>query len=332
VFYHGRGIRGNAGHKARENLVMSEAEKNQANEPAAPNFATAAEPYARTLFLGPEGLRPGWGFTFYVAMYYPLQVLAVELAWSPVFGRSRLRSELIEELGITLAAVIPSLILARVERRAWAGYGMPLRRAFGKLFWTGAVWGFAGITLLLATMRGIKVFSFGDLALHGARIVEFGGFWGAMFLLVALSEEFRFRGYPQFTLARGVGFWPAATALSAAFGMIHLGNEGESWAGVASAIAIGLFFCFTLRRVGNLWFAVGFHAAWDWGQTFLYSVPDSGMVERGHLLSSSLHGPAWLTGGSVGPEGSPLCLVVIAVIWIGFDKAYPRAAIGKNSI
>ena len=63
----------------------------------------------------------------------------------------------------------------------------------------------------------------------------------------------------------------------------------------------------------------------DWGETFLYSVPDSGTVEPGHLLSSSLHGPDWLSGGSVGPEGSVLCFVVIALVWVVFDRAYPRA-------
>jgi uncharacterized protein len=93
---------------------------------------------------------------------------------------------------------------------------------------------------------------------------------------------------------------------------------------------IGFFFCLTLRRTGSLWFAVGFHAAWDWGETFFYSVPDSGMVAPGHLLSSSLRGADWLGGGSVGPEGSVFCLVVIAVLWIAFDRIYPKAAVCWN--
>src|SRR6202158_2805443 len=145
-----------------------------------------------------------------------------------------------------------------------------------------------------------------------------------MFLLVGLFEEFLLRGYTQFTLARGIGFWPAAVVMSCLFGLIHRGNEGEQWPGLLAAAFIGFFFCLTLRRTGNLWFAVGFHAAWEWGETFFYSVPDSGMVSPGHLLSSSLRGPQWLSGGSVGPEGSVLCFVVIALVWISFDRIYPR--------
>src|SRR5947209_19748976 len=101
-----------------------------------------------------------------------------------------------------------------------------------------------------------------------------------------------------------------------AFGGIHFWNPGENWIGLSGASVIGLFFWLTLRRTGNLWFAVGFHASWDWGETFFYSVPDSGMVSPGHLLSSSWRGPDWLSGGPVGPEGSMLCLLVIALVWI----------------
>ncbi len=78
----------------------------------------------------------------------------------------------------------------------------------------------------------------------------------------------------------------------------------------------GLFFCLLLRKSGNLWMPIGFHLAWDWGQTFFYGVPDSGIVVPGHLFQSTFSGSEWLTGGSVGPEGSWLCTMLFAVMWI----------------
>jgi hypothetical protein len=147
---------------------------------------------------------------------------------------------------------------------------------------------------------------------------------------VGFFEEFLMRGYSQFTLTRAMGFWPAAVLLSCMFGLIHMRNGGEQWPGLLAAAAIGFFFCLTLRRTGNLWFAVGFHAAWDWGETFFYSVPDSGTIFPGHLLKSSFHGPAWLTGGRVGPEGSVLCFLVIAVTWVAFARAYPTVKYGTE--
>ena len=292
--------------------------------PPGPDFAVATQPsYARTLFLGPEGLRPGWGLVFYAVMFYPLQRLAVDLASSRDFGASGLWSMMLEELGRLVSAVIPAVVLARIERRSWKAYGLPGAQAFGRLFWLGSLWGFAAISLLMVVLYGLHAYAFGNAALHGARLARFAVFWAVMFLLVGLFEEFWIRGYLQFTLARGIGFWPAAVALSCAFGLIHLENGGEQWSGLLAAASIGFFFCLTLRRTGNLWFAVGFHAAWDWGETFFYSVPDSGSVWPGHLLGSSLRGPEWLSGGSVGPEGSVLCFVVIALTWIAFDRMYP---------
>lgn len=291
-----------------------------------PSFDAATQPsYVYTLFLGPGGLRPGWGFAFYVLISYLLQRMAAQLAWSRDFGASGLWSAMLEEFGMFVAAVVPSLLLARVENRPWSVYGLPPRLAFGKLFWLGMIWGFAGISLLMLALSGLHVFTFGHMVLHGARLARFAAFWAFMFLLVGFFEEFLLRGYTQFTLARGIGFWPAAVALSCTFGLIHLRNGGEQWAGLLAAACIGFFFCLTLRRTGTLWFAVGFHAAWDWGETFFYSVPDSGGVWPGHLLSSSLHGSAWLSGGTVGPEGSVMCFVVIALAWIAFDRIYPLA-------
>ncbi len=311
---------------------MADLETNQSHDSVSspiagssvPEFAAASAPsYARTLFLGPDGLRPGWGLALYALIFFALQRLAVQVAWSRDLGASGLWSMLLEEFGSLLAAVIPAILLARVEHRDWGAYGLPGKQAFRLRFWGGAIWGFGAISLLMFALYGLHSFSLGHLVLHGARLVRFAVFWAVMFLLVGLFEEFLLRGYTLFTLARGVGFWPAALALSCAFGLIHLRNGGEQWPGILAAACIGLFFCLTLRRTRSLWFAVGFHAAWDWGETFFYSVPDSGMVSPGHLLSSSIRGPDWLSGGSVGPEGSVLCFVVIAVVWILFAKTHP---------
>jgi membrane protease YdiL (CAAX protease family) len=305
--------------------IEVDAERDPEAQPvAAPDFSAASSSsYAHTLFFDSDGLRPGWGFAFFLVAFLALQHVSSELAWSRDLGASGLWSQLIEECGNFLAVLIPSLVLARIEHRHWGAYGLPIKRAFGKLFWIGIAWGFVAISVLMLILYGFHSFVFGHIVLHGVRLARFAAFWALMFLLVGLFEEFLLRGYPQFTLARGMGFWPGAIALSCAFGLIHLRNGGENWRGVLAAAAIGLFFCLTLRRTGNLWFAVGFHASWDWGETFFYSVPDSGMTSPGHLLSSHWRGPDWLSGGPVGPEGSVFCFLVIALIWIAFARLYP---------
>jgi membrane protease YdiL (CAAX protease family) len=93
----------------------------------------------------------------------------------------------------------------------------------------------------------------------------------------------------------------------------------------------GLFACFTLRRTGNLWFAIGLHAAADYAETFLYSVPDSGMLAQGHLLNSSFHGPRWLTGGSIGPEGSIFDFLLFLISFVVFSWFYPGGKFDRES-
>ena len=290
-----------------------------------------AEPFPlqHSILIGPSGLRAGWRLAIYFASFYFL-TYATSFIIAPLLMRlpdNRLQTPyllLIEDCIGLFAATLPAVFLGRLEQRPFSAYGLPPVRAFGKNFWIGTVWGLASLTLLLGAMRALGVFYFGGIAVHGVRLLKFAAFWGLLFLVVALYEEFLSRGYTQFTLAEGIGFWPAALLISMVFGGSHLSNPGESWAGAAGAGLIGLFWCFTLRRTGSLWFGIGMHAAWDWGESFLYAVPDSGIVVPGHLFKSSFHGPDWLTGGPVGPEGSVLLIILVAGLWAVFNWMYPE--------
>lgn len=280
------------------------------------------------IFLGPHGVRLGWR----IALYLLLAVVIEEVfRWlgASIFqhrhGAVRLWHDFYTECSLAIAAIAPAILLARVENRSAGDYGLPRREAFGRNFWVGVVWGFVSITALLVLMYAMGAYSFGSFALHGGRVARFALFWAGFFLAVGFFEEFLLRGYLLFAIGERTGFWVAAIGLSALFGAIHLGNSGETFIGALGAALIGLFFCFTLRRTGSLWFAVGFHASWDWGETFFYGVPNSGTTEPGHLLSPTLHGKAWLSGGTVGPEASVMLLVVLAAMWGLFHRQYREA-------
>jgi membrane protease YdiL (CAAX protease family) len=145
------------------------------------------------------------------------------------------------------------------------------------------------------------------------------------FLLVGFFEEFALRGYPQFTLTTGLGFWPAAVITSILFASGHLHNEGENLVGVFEIVLIALFLCLALRRTGNLWFAIGWHMAFDWGESYFYSTPNSGIHAVGHLFNASLTGSKWLSGGTVGPEASVFDLIVTVAGIFLLAKVYPQA-------
>jgi hypothetical protein len=275
---------------------------------------------ARLIFFGQNGIRAGWRLLLYLLFVAAVIGVLFHFAvhappWRvPAF---RLGEFLPRELIAVFATLTAAGIMAKIEHRPFGSYGLPWKRGFGVRFCEGAVWGFAAMTVILLILRAGHAFSFGSAQLHGRPFVFYAAGWAVYFLAVGLYEEFTFRGYPQFTLTTGMGFWPAALLLSALFGAGHLANPGENLLGVFQVFLTGLLFCFSLWRTGDLWFAVGLHGAWDWAETFFYGVPNSGLSGPGHFLNPTFHGPKWLTGGSAGPEGSAVTLLV-EIAMIGF--------------
>jgi membrane protease YdiL (CAAX protease family) len=286
------------------------------------------------IFLNDEELRTIWRVLlyglFWITFSFGLDLLAIELfgySANPISPQRVLREDFLS----FLAAFGAALAMAKLERRPVDVYGLPRKQAFGKLFWLGCLLGLVEVSLLLGSIAAFGGYSFGPVSLHGLEIARWGGLWFVAFVAVGLSEEYLFRGYPQYTLARGIGFWPAAILLSFLFGAGHLWNPGESYVGAAGVIATGLLFAFTLRRTGNLWLAVGWHAAFDFGETFLYSVPDSGMLFEHHLSNATMHGPEWLTGGTVGPEGSVFSFLTMGIMAIAVHFLFPARETVKET-
>lgn len=119
-------------------------------------------------------------------------------------------------------------------------------------------------------------------------------------------------------------FWQAAWVTSTLFGFVHTSNGGENWVGIFSAAAIGFVFCVSIRVTGSAWWAIGCHAGWDWAETYFYGTADSGLVPRGHFLTTTPAGnPLW-SGGSDGPEGSLLIVGILVLFLLWLVAVYGR--------
>jgi membrane protease YdiL (CAAX protease family) len=292
-----------------------------------------------SIFIGPNGLRAGWRLLIFVGIFLLLLWatgwVMRDLLPPPRTGIVAWNFLLLREVVSLGCVLLAAFVMSRIEHRDFGQYGLPGRRAFGRNFWVGCIWGAVSVTVLIVWIWAAHGYSFGTVALHGKSLAFYSFTWLVGFIFVGLFEEFTTRGYAQFTLTTGIGFWPAAVILSGVFGGLHLSNPGEAWVGGLSAGLIGLFFALTLRRTGDLWFAVGFHALFDYGETFAFSVPNSGIRFPGVLLNSSFHGPRWITGGSVGPEGSVFIFVLIGALFVVFDRVYRKVnypAVEKHSV
>ena len=290
-------------------------------------------PKRNIVFLNDRGLRAGWRLLIYVALiicllFGLLMPLARKLQPQPATGQGALSPIILaiaEALGFLLF-LLAAFIMSRIERRNTGVYGLPLKgaRVFERFIIGYLFWGFLPLYVCLLVLHMFHAYDFGGLALHGADIWVWGAKWLVVFIMVGLSEEFLLRGYSLYTLADGIGFWPAAIFMAVLFGLGHAGNGGETRIGLIATVVFALFASTTLRYTGNLWLAVGAHAGWDWGQSFFFGVNDSGIQAEGHLLNPSVHGPVWLSGGTAGPEGSIVTLILWVLITLLFAVLYRK--------
>ena len=283
------------------------------------------------VFTNAGGLRAGWSVLLFVATFlltdlllswllHPLLLAVRHTSGAGNQGAMPLGFACLVEGMQLVGAFSATLLMARLEQQPLAAYGYQGSHRLLR-FVAGIACGFAAISALVLVLWKTGLLSLDGRLLHGSAIWTHAAGWAGFFLIVAFFEESLLRGYLQFTLTRGLGFWWGAILLSFVFGFSHGTNRGESPVGLLSAGAIGLVFCLSLWYTGSLWWAVGFHAAWDWGESYFYGTSDSGMLVQGHLFAEHPLGRAVLSGGATGPEGSLLVLplvVLMALVMTGY--------------
>ena len=323
---------------------------------AEPTPAPPAPSRFEWIFFGKDGLRAGWSLLIYIALLAAV-FACVNLVGHAVHppppkgaktpaGPSSVPLMATNEALAFISIFLVTWIMSKIERRPNGVYGLGGSRKVAHLL-AGLMWGVTCISILVATLMMTGLLVVEGRLLFGAEIIHYGAMWLAVFVLVGFLEEYLMRGYLLYTLSRGLsglyqwalkterhatlGFWTSAVALSILFGLGHRGNPGESPIGLLSAGSAGMVFCYSLWRTGSLWWAIGFHAAWDWGQSFLYGVADSGVLVPHRLLATHPVGRPILSGGSTGPEGSILVVVILALACLIIYLTLPRVQTGHNS-
>lgn len=305
------------------------------------------------IFIGKDGLRAGWSLLIFIALFAAL-IYSANFIGHKFYPRaprtantstdiSPLRGFISESIPFFITLLV-TWIMSKIERRPISVYGFGDDRKRSH-FLAGLAWGIVCLSLLVLTLLKTGLLVIDSRVLYGSDILRYGAIWLLGFLLVGLFEEYLTRGYVQYTLTRGLagfyewafktrhsaalGFWTAALILSIAFGLGHSNNPGESPIGLLSAGMGGLVFCFSLWQTGSLWWAIGFHTSWDWAQSFLYGVADSGLMVQHHLLATHAVGKPILSGGTTGPEGSIFIVAILPVISLIILFTLPRTHYGK---
>ena len=325
-------------------------------EPIPPTeLAPSAQPSTlRKIFMGKDGLRAVWSMLIFIALLVAIGFCANFIGHKlyPSAANGPKPGSEVPSIFLVTGELIPFLILlfvtwimSKIERRPNSIYGLGGSRKLPHFF-AGLVWGVICLSLLVLILVKTGLLVIDSRLLFGSDALRYGAIWLLGFLLVGLFEEYLVRGYLQYTLTRGLagfyqwafktrhsaalGFWTSAVLFSILFGLGHGKNPGESPIGLLSAGLAGLLFCFSLWRTGSLWWAIGFHTSWDWAQSFLYGVADSGMMAQHHLLATHPVGKPILSGGATGPEGSIFIVAVLALACLIIVFSLPRAQYGDT--
>lgn len=279
----------------------------------------------------PAAIRPGWGIALFLLINVGIALALFALAVVVVVaiklsGANLLKSGapafapdapppwivILIEAPTLIIAMGATLVMGRIERRPLADYGFAVRGAAPRLV-QGLAAGAALMAVLIGLMWALHAIELRPARLGLGAAAGWGALWAVAFFLIGATEEIAVRGYLLQTVARGLGFRWAAAISSVVFMALHLPNPGEGPFGLLQVCLIGLVFCFSIWRTGALWWAIGFHAAWDFTQSYIFGVADSGMVSPGALLIARASGPPWLSGGATGPEGSMLMFAILAL-------------------
>ena len=206
---------------------------------------------AQWIFIGEHGLRAGWSALIFVAIFIVLELL-YGVTVGPFF-RSRMDMHaplgpgiaILQEIIQLILMLVATAIMAQIEKRKIVVYGYSGSARFSRFIY-GLLWGIIAISVLIGILWKGHLLAFDGSPLSGFSVWKYAAAWAFFFLIVGLFEESLLRGYLQYTLSRGIGFWWAALLLSKAFALGRLGNGGESVLRIAEVCTAGLVFWLSL--------------------------------------------------------------------------------------
>lgn len=208
--------------------------------------------------------------------------------------------------------LITWLMRVKANKAPWSGMALPRPRWLRLLL--GLISGFAvilvasGIEYWLGWLHFVRI----DTGLHrGLSKIWWMVLAWAPSLAVGFTEELAFRGYVFQTLGERMPVWVAGLSMSVIFAVAHFTLGGFNAAFVASVVIVSLMFLTLRFATGSLWFPIGFHAAWDWTQTYFVGLSTTGT--RGYdpaVIQVSQSGSSFWVGDQQAIESGLLFMLI----------------------
>src|SRR5260370_16080977 len=154
-----------------------------------PFQAPPPERILHKIFLNDKGLRGGWRLLIYAAFVAALGLgggTVLQRFIHPTRGVFSFGYSFTYEVFSFLVIFGAAMIISKIEGRPPGVYGLPLRGAFGELFWQGCLIGLVEVSTLSSLIAAFGGYCFGGLALHGKDLLRWGMLWAVFFIFVGL--------------------------------------------------------------------------------------------------------------------------------------------------
>ena len=136
------------------------------------------------------------------------------------------------------------------------------------------------------------------------------------FAMGAFIEELFFRLILFRLTEELLGTWIAFMIQAIFFAFAHQANENATALTSLSLIIVGgVFYTAAYIYTRRIWLPFGIHMAWNYFQSGIFSMPNSGTAYDG-LIKTTVAGPVALTGGNFGIEASFIAILLCLIAGI----------------
>lgn len=226
-------------------------------------------------------------------------LLSPVLVWVIARAGQRIRTDMFVELAAALAAT--TIMVRAIDRRPWASVGLSREAASARPLLVGwsigavAIGAACGVLAVVGLLRFIP--SSGDDWLGAALRIT------VVLVPSALAEELLCRGYLLTVVWERIGVRWAVLLTSLMFGLLHLTNPGATAESVSLVTLAGIFLAAVRVKLDSLYAAWMAHLAWNWVMAVPLHAAVSGVRFESPEYQAVTGSPAWVSGGSWGPEG-----------------------------
>jgi hypothetical protein len=259
-------------------------------------------------------IRAGWRMGIFTGVLVGMTfVFGMPTRW--IMTHTHIVPQFVAGESVFYAALLLStwLIAKYLERRPpFSSVGFSLNDDIMRELGQGLLIGGGMMTIIFVTEYGLGMVT---LSFKPLTLVEMSRLFGAsvfIFVMGAAGEELLFRGYLFQTMVEGMGKIIAVVAFALFFGYAHWRNPNVTTFSLINVALAGVWLSIAYFKTRTLWFPIALHFSWNFLQNHIYSFPVSGIqFEKFQLGTLVQSGPAWLTGGSFGPEGGALTTVML---------------------